>query len=52
MSALRKIARGVAKVNMKKAGFTQFCKHRDKKTGMKLDSDFSYMWRRGAGGKK
>lgn len=52
MSALRKIARGVAKVNMKEVGFTQFCSHRNKKTGVKIDSDFSYLWRRYAGGKK
>ena len=51
MSALRRIARGVAKVNMKKSGLMQFCKQHTK-TGVKISSDFSYVWRQYAGGKK
>lgn len=52
MNGLRRIARNVAKVNMKKAGLIQFCKHQHTRTGLKIDSDFSYVWRQYVGGKK
>lgn len=51
MNGLRRIARNVAKVNMKKAGLMQFCKQHTK-TGLKIDSDYSYVWRKYVGGKK
>lgn len=52
MSALRRIARGVAKVNMKKSGLRRFCSHQFMRTGEKISSDFSYAWRQYVGGKK
>lgn len=44
MSAIRKVARGVAKNRMKKADYIQFCKHA---RGVK--SVFSGMWRKAVG---
>lgn len=44
MSAIRRLARNVAKANMKKAGIVQICKDRP--------SFFSLHWREYAKGKK
>ena len=52
MNALRRLARNVAKVNMKKAGLKRFCSHQHLRTGEKVSSDFSDSWRQFVGGKK
>lgn len=53
MNGLRRIARNVAKVNMRRAGLRRFCSHQYmRRTGEKISSDFSYVWRQYAGGKK
>lgn len=44
MGSLRKIARNVAKVRMKKAGMTQFCTH-GKRYGYNGISHFSRYWK-------
>ena len=41
MNALRRLKRGIAKVNMKKAGYHQICK----KHGDKHSSAFAEKWR-------
>lgn len=53
MNGLRRIARNVAKVNMRREGLRRFCSHQHmRRTGERISSDFSYVWRQYAGGKK